>query len=291
MVFEVAIIGAGLGGPALALELLGVPNVNCTIYEMRPEGFEQGQHISLAPNALRVTEHIGIFKKLEGIGNSYEELHFRNARASPIATFHNGKKSDYGYAAMRIHRRHVQQTLVEECLTKKIKIVSGMKLKSIHEERETTKVQITFENGQTALADFVAGVDGLHSVARKYVAPGGKDVWAGMLGVTGYLQKSKLHSSVHQISLPSHFIGQNGFIAIMPSDRSGDEIGFFSTMDFPKERSRTEWTELFNDKKAIRSILKEMYTKDHGWCDLVDSMCTIAEDDTLCSWPYVILVI
>lgn len=285
MVFEVAIIGAGLGGPALALELLENADVHCTIYELRDEGFEQGQHISLAPNALRIMKHLGVFEKLQNIGNSYEELHLRNAKGSLIAAFNNGKESEYGFSAMRIHRRHVQQVLVEECLARGVKIVSNMKLESIIEDSREKNVQLSFSNGQTTRADFVAGADGLHSVVRGYVAPGSKEIWAGMLGVTGYLQKDKLHSSVDHIQLPAHFIGKNGFIAIMPSDRSGNEIGFFNTMDFPKERSREEWTRLFKDKDAIRRILKGIYATDQGWCDLVDAMCTSAADDTLCSWP------
>jgi 2-polyprenyl-6-methoxyphenol hydroxylase-like FAD-dependent oxidoreductase len=286
MVFEVAIVGAGIGGPALALELLNVPGVKCTIYEMR-EGFEEGQHISLAPNSLRIMEHIGVLEALRAIGNSYEELHLRNAQGSILATFNNGHEAEYGYKAMRIHRRHVQRILVEQCQAKGVEIMSNMKLTTIEEPASGSKVDLVFENGQIAKADLVVGADGLHSRVRSYVSPGAKEDWARMLGVTGYLSRDKLGSSASRIQLPSHFIGQNGFIAIMPSDRSGDEIGFFSTMEFPEERSRQEWTKLFHDKDAIRKILTDTYSKDKGWCDIAQTTCLSADRETLCSWPYV----
>ena len=287
MALQVAIIGAGLGGPALALELLDLPNVTCTIYELRPEGYEQGQHISLAPNAMRVMANIGVLEKLQAIGNTYEELHLRNAKGARIATFNNGSKDKYGFSAMRIHRRHVQQVLIEECKAKGVEICHGMKLKSIREQHDRGQVDMTFENGQTVQADFVVGADGLHSVVRSHVVADSSSVSAHMLGVTGYLQKKNLHSSVDRIGLPSHFIGHNGFIAIMPSDVSGNEIGFFSTMDFKEDRSRAEWDMLFNNKEAVRAILRERFCVAQGWSELADSMCATAEAETLCSWPYV----
>lgn len=285
MAFEVAIIGAGLGGPALALELLDVPTVKCTIYELRGEGYEQGQHISLAPNALRVMQHIGILEKLQKIGNSYEDLHLRNAGGGRIVTFHNGNKGDYGFAAMRIHRRDVQRVLIEECQAKGISIRHGMKIQSISEDSPDGKVKMRFANGETAQANFVVGADGLHSIVRENIVKGSASFYAHMIGITGYLQKDQLHPSVNSIELPSHFIGHNGFIAIMPSDVSGNEVGFFSTMDFSDEKSRQEWDELFKNKDAIRSIISERFCKENSWCELTDSLCKTAGSDTLCSWP------
>ncbi|KAK5051018.1 hypothetical protein LTR84_003577 [Exophiala bonariae] len=288
MVFEVAIIGAGLGGPALALELLEVPNVKCTIYELRGEGYEQGQHISLAPNALRVLENIGILEKLQKMGNSYEDLHLRNASGAQIVTFHNGNKDGYGFSAMRIHRHHVQRVLIEACQAKGVSIRHGMKIQGISEDSSSDEVELTFANGETAYASFVVGADGLHSIVREHVVKESTSIYAHMIGVTGYLQKRQLHPSANSIGLPSHFIGHNGFIAIMPSDVSGNEIGFFSTMDFGEERSKQEWDELFKNKDAIRSILRERFCKENGWCELVDSLCKSVGSDTLCSWPFYI---
>ena len=135
-----------------------VEGISSTIYELRQEGFEQGQHISLAPNALRILNNLGVLEKLRAIGNSYEELHFRNSRGGIIGTFHNGNENDYGFEAMRIHRRHVQQILVEECLAQGINIRNGMKLTSIHEGGDIA--ELTFENGETAQAQLVVGADG-----------------------------------------------------------------------------------------------------------------------------------
>lgn len=287
MTFEVAIIGAGLGGPALALEILGIPGVTCTIYEVRPEGYEQGQHISLAPNALRVMDHIGVLKKLEAIGNTYEQLHFRNAHGARLATVYVGEKKKYGYGAMRIHRRHVQQVLVEECNAKGVLIRHGMKLAKIREDETKGQVIMTFANGETAQANIVVGIDGLHSVVREHIVNNSQSVYADMLGVTGILIKDQVRSAAKHFELPSHFIGHNGFIAIMPSDVSGDELGIFSTMDFTEHKSREEWDELSRDKDAVRAILRDRFSREHGWCELVDLVCQKAEADSLCTWPYV----
>jgi 2-polyprenyl-6-methoxyphenol hydroxylase-like FAD-dependent oxidoreductase len=267
----------------LALALLKVEGVSCTIYELRQDGFEQGQHISLAPNALRVLNNLGVLEKIQAIGNSYEELHFRNAQGGMIATFHNGNENDYGFKAMRIHRRHVQQILVEECLAQCINIRKGMKLISIQEGKDFA--ELSFENGETAQAHLVVGADGLHSSVREHVLPQSGSVYARMLGVTGFLDKKDLHPSIAEIALPSHFVGQNGFIAVMPSNKSGEEIGVFSTMPFLEDRSRHEWKELFHDKESIRSILTDTFSKGNGWHETVVSITKTLKSDTLCTWP------
>jgi 2-polyprenyl-6-methoxyphenol hydroxylase-like FAD-dependent oxidoreductase len=260
-----------------------VEGVSCTIFELRQEGFEQGQHISLAPNALRVLNNLGVFEKLLAIGNSYEELHFRNARGGIIATFHNGNQTDYGFKAVRIHRRHVQQILVEECLSQGVNIRNGMKLTGIKEGKDIA--ELTFENGETAQAHLVVGADGLHSPVREHVVPQSGSVYAHMLGVTGFLDRKDLISSAGEIALPSHFVGQNGFIAVMPSNKSGEEIGIFSTMPFPETKSRQEWHELFENKEGIRRLLTDAFSKENGWHETVVSIPKTLRDDTLCSWP------
>lgn len=285
MAFRIAIIGAGLAGSALALELLKYPEITTIIYELRPEGYEQGQHISLAPNALRVLQNIGVYGKLMEIGNSYEELHLRNSSGGYIATFHNGHKVHYGVAAMRIHRRHVQRILCETAIARGIKIVHGMKLVKVTEPSKGMPVQLSFENGQTESADMVVGTDGLHSAVRQYVQPGADSVYAHMLGVTGFLSRKDLLNQGDGIELPSHFIGRNGFLAVMPSDISGDEIGFFSTMEFGEEKSRDEWNALFEGKENIRSILTDRFNVKRGWAPLIDSIGKTVPGDTLCTWP------
>jgi 2-polyprenyl-6-methoxyphenol hydroxylase-like FAD-dependent oxidoreductase len=291
MPIEVAIIGAGLGGPALALELVNVPDITCTIYELRGEGYGEGQHISLAPNALRIMKNIGVLEKLEAVGNTYEKLYFRNAAGAVVATFNVGDRESYGFGAMRIHRRFVQQVLVEECKAKGIKVRHKMKLVKVHEEEGKGKVTMKFSNGKFAQADFVVGIDGLHSAVRKHVVVNSPSVYAGMMGVTTILRRDQVRAAAKKIELPSHFIGHSGFIAIMPSDVSGEELGVFSTMDCKEEKSREEWERLSNDKTAVRMLLKERFSKEQGWCELVDLVCNVSPDDTMFVWPYVLPVL
>ena len=259
--------------------------VSPTIFELRPEGYEQGQHISLAPNALRVMQHIGVFEKLKATGYSYKELHGSNAQGARIATFFNGSEKLYGYKAMRIHRRDVQRILTEEVESQGFEIRHGMKLASIRETGAADKVELTFQNGQTAQADFVIGSDGLNSVVRKHIAPKSESIYTHMLGITGFLPREALHPSVKDMELPVHFIGRSGFIAVMSSEVAGQEIGFFSTIDFPEEHTREEWNELLRDKDKIRTIIQERFCEEMDWNQVVDSLGRTAEAKSLYTWP------
>jgi 2-polyprenyl-6-methoxyphenol hydroxylase-like FAD-dependent oxidoreductase len=229
-------------------------------------------------------KHIGVYDRLKEIGNSYEELNFSNAQGTRLATFLNGGEQLYGCKAMRIHRREVQRVLVEEVQAQGIEIQHGMKLKSI-QETEAEIVELNFENGQKVQAHLVIGTDGLHSLVRRYVAPDSETSYAHMIGITGFLPRDNLHPSVESLQLPNMFFGQNGFIAVMPSDVTGSEIGFFSTMDYPEERSRQEWDQLFEDKEMIRTIIRGKFCKENGWNQVVDGICQTANGATLCSWP------
>ena len=51
---SIAIIGAGIGGLALAIGLLkSAPNIKCTVYEAAPRFDAVGAGIGLGPNALK----------------------------------------------------------------------------------------------------------------------------------------------------------------------------------------------------------------------------------------------
>jgi len=67
---------------------------------------------------------------------------------------------------------------------------------------------------------------------------------------------------------------------------SGNEIGFFVTMDRERKMSRAEAERLYHDKDAIRSMLTERFNADNGWCPLIDTICRTADPKTIFTWPF-----
>ncbi len=75
---EVAIIGAGVGGLALAVALQHNPNLNVNVYERATELQEIGALVGVAPNGLRTLEKLGVLEVLD------ENAGWRNPSGIPM---------------------------------------------------------------------------------------------------------------------------------------------------------------------------------------------------------------
>ena len=257
-------------GPALALSLKKHHGLSSTIYELQPDGDDRGVNIALAPNAVRVLQHVGVYNELRSQGFSYEELLITNARSQFIGKIWNGSKKRYNYACLRIHRSAVQKALLKEVKAQGIPIVFGKKLVRLHEGRES--VELEFTDGTTVTSSFVIGADGVHSNVRDAIMDT-ETIYSGFMGIIGMgLERRRMHASVKKVLLPDFVFGKTGFVAIMPSNYDGTEVDFFSTMPYPS-RSRKEWEELAGNKTELQKVLQERFGT--GWPQFI---CNITKE-------------
>jgi 2-polyprenyl-6-methoxyphenol hydroxylase-like FAD-dependent oxidoreductase len=237
------------------------------VYEGRPEEDDGGVNIALAPNAVRVMQHIGVYDELRTMGYTFEEMAMTSARTEkPLGFFLNGSQEHYNFSALRIHRRKVQITLLKEAREQGIAVHFNRKLKQILEESEDG-VKIEFEDGEIIETDFVIGADGVYSKVRKHVG----DVelpYSGFMGILGMnMPKKALDESVHRFQLPMFCFGETGMIAVFPTNPSGTEIDMFSTFPYPA-RSREEWKTLMESKEGKQAIMMKKYCQG-GWPEFV----------------------
>jgi 2-polyprenyl-6-methoxyphenol hydroxylase-like FAD-dependent oxidoreductase len=222
-----------------------------------------------------------VYDKLRTQGYSYQNLALSNGSGEELARFWNGSESSYNFNALRIHRKKVQNALLEETRAQGIEIFYDMKLDRIIDDSETG-VRLEFENGTVITADLVVGADGIHSRVRPAVSSV-EPIYSGYFGITGLMGGHQLDKSLENFHLPNMFFGRTGFMAIMPSSFDGTEVGFFSTMEIA-ERTRDEWEDLFHKPEKIRDILTGRFT-DGSWPALVRNICRDVPATTLASWP------
>ncbi|KAF9884533.1 hypothetical protein FE257_001478 [Aspergillus nanangensis] len=278
---SIAIVGGGIAGPALALSLKKHHGIVSTIYELRPEGDDRGVNIALAPNAVRVLQHIGVYDELRVQGYSYEELLVTNAKSQYLGKIWQGSKKRYNYACLRIHRATVQKALLREVKAQGIPIVYGKQLIGLHEGEHT--VELRFSDGTKATSNFVVGADGVHSNVRDAIMTTKTD-YSGFMGIIGMnLQRDSLHESAKSVMLPNFVFGKTGFVAIMPSDYHGTEVDFFSTMPYPA-RSREEWEELSSDKSKLQNILQQRFGKE--WPQFISNITKEYSKEGLGLYPF-----
>jgi 2-polyprenyl-6-methoxyphenol hydroxylase-like FAD-dependent oxidoreductase len=244
----------------LALALAKQGTFIPTIYEVREDGDNRGANIALAPNGLRVLQHVGVYDKLRTKGYNFESVTTYNSQGHNLGSFLNGSVKHYNFSALRIHRALVHQGLLDEVRAKNIPIHNSMKLVAVEEETDSG-VKMRFENGQTVEADFVIGADGIHSKVRPYIQE--IDLaYSGFVGIIGLsVPKEGLLENHANISLPAFTFGKSGFIAMLPSSYDGSVVDFFSTFPFPSQ-DREYWNDFMAKRDKQQKMLLERFGGD-----------------------------
>lgn len=279
---KVIIIGGGIGGPVLALALQQ-HNINCSIFEARDQAAADGGFVALAPNALRMLDHVGVYDRIAKQGWNYEELQMLSSRnLSRIATVLNGSQKQYGYKALRISRRVVRQTLLQVLRERNIELRYKSKCIDIQETDRSTVIA-TFADGHTEEADFLVGADGIHSRVRNFLEPNAVPKFSGQMGIGGSLARSKLPSSSQSLYMPCLILGKLNSFMLMPCTYTGDRVGCFATVE-SHDRSREEWTKLQTDQSALYKALQSHHQSEY-WPEVVQTASEDIDQSSLMLWP------
>src|SRR5687768_17789782 len=107
---NIAIVGGGIGGLALALGLHRL-GVECTVYEGAPDIREIGVGITLLPHAMRELAALGVQPELEAQGIENLESVFFNRWGQFIYREPRGRHAGYGLPEIGIHRGKLHTVL------------------------------------------------------------------------------------------------------------------------------------------------------------------------------------
>ncbi|KAG8527116.1 uncharacterized protein KY384_008545 [Bacidia gigantensis] len=173
--FNVAIIGGGIGGLALALALNKYPHINYQIYEAAPKFSEIGAGVSVGPNARRALELIGpdAFRALTDHLTSNLWPSHQNTWVQ--YTIGKGPNADdtithqrNAYGQQSIHRAKFLDGLVQGVPPQRAHF--NKRLVRLEDPAPHDKpVKLFFKDGTTETADCVIGADGIHSPSRAYI--------------------------------------------------------------------------------------------------------------------------
>jgi salicylate hydroxylase len=173
---KIAIIGAGIGGIALAIGLLK-QGVRCTIYEAAPRFDAVGAGIGLGPNALKAMELMD-----EKFAKLYDEIKVGNTSPS---RFHEqieilGAEEGFGvkkgwHGGSVGHPRFTRSSAHRKALLEVMKslIPDGTvifnKRVICADQGDGKSVTLEFEDGDSVTVDAVVGCDGIKGISRKWV--------------------------------------------------------------------------------------------------------------------------
>ena len=185
---RIAIIGAGIGGPAAAAALHRFAEVDVTVYEQARRLGEVGAGIGLAPNGQRGLAHLGLREAIEAASAEFEGTgsYYRSD-----GTFIDNYASDDSAGEFRV--RGIHRADLIDVLAGAIPadiVHTGHRLVGLSQDADG--VELRFENGEVATFDAVIGADGIHSVVRESVTEPSEAVYSGSIAYRGVVDASRL---------------------------------------------------------------------------------------------------
>lgn len=248
-----AIVGAGIGGLALAIGL-EYRGVSYTIYEAAPEFSAVGLGISFGPNAVRAIELISpeFKKKYDGIatGNKtagkehiFCDLWLAEEGFGAKQSWTGVSIGSETYRKSSCHRKDllaVMKTLVSDDAVEFGK--SALEVQQLDD-----KVQVVFKDGTSVFADAVIGCDGIRSYMRTAVLGNQYSNHLTARYSSRYVYRAVVPMDVAKDALGELagdgiiFVGQECYLAVVPISH-GTQLNILAGRLDDQEWKYEEWT-------------------------------------------------
>ncbi|EJD02743.1 FAD/NAD-binding domain-containing protein [Fomitiporia mediterranea MF3/22] len=244
---RVAIIGAGIAGPVLAM-LLKQKGYDPVLYERTENITSTGLSLALQTNGLKVLRLIpGLIDILPGQRITHSAvLSTVSNRTIVLNDFPSRAPAHFGLGMRGVQREEFHRTLVEQAVTRGIPIHWGYQLESLKElsgEGESdANVELHFANGETAQASFVVGCDGLHSNTRSALFGEMKPDYTGNVQTGGMSPRPQEFKDINTVC---NYIGKNAHIVAYPIMEN-----YFSwAITQPEEERKESWRSIDEEQK------------------------------------------
>ncbi|MGI5162484.1 flavin-dependent oxidoreductase [Microbispora sp. CA-102843] len=200
---EVLIVGAGIAGLVLALELHDA-GIGCRVYEAVPEVGAVGVGINLLPHASRVLHRLDLGEELAEVAVVTRESVFFNRFGQLIYREPSGRHAGYEHPQYSIHRGDLQAVLLA-AVRKRIgedAVVLGHRCVGAEQDENGVTAHFTGPGGDelpSVRARVLVACDGIHSVLRKQLHPhegeprySGINMWRGVTKGSPFLSGASM---------------------------------------------------------------------------------------------------
>lgn len=165
---QVLIIGGGIGGLTLAA-ICRKLKISCLVLERTKVLTPVGAGISLAPNALRVLDQLGLYDEISREGQSLDKILIHRNTSKWRALDFTCVNTNFGYPVYSIERHHFHRLLYKAAGGEETVLLDSAVADLIDDPAEPL-VTVKLANGRQLTADVVVGADGIRSVTRRILA-------------------------------------------------------------------------------------------------------------------------
>lgn len=188
---QIAVVGAGIGGLTLAIELRR-QGLEVELYEQAEELREVGAAVALSANATRFyLDRFGLEPQLKDQWAEVDGLVYRDGRDGRVLARLSSREEyrrRFGAPYTGIHRADLQATLSGALGSEGLHL--GKRLTEIDDSG--SRAVLRFADGDTAEADLVIGADGARSTVRRLLLGYDDALFSGCHAVRGIVAPEHL---------------------------------------------------------------------------------------------------
>lgn len=261
---KVMIVGAGIGGLALAARLKREVSINIAIYERDETAFSRSQGYALGlkgDSGLPALDELGLRDEILGADAlKVTNFVFTDQKGNELLALPN---RDDRHVTYRVQRDHLKQVLLR---------AAGLEVSfgktCIGYEKTNQGVRVAFSDGSHEVADYVIGADGVASAIRQQMI-GGEKHYLGLSAIVGLSP-----IDVDDPLLDGGYfmtLGDNGSSMFVYRQPGGVHFSYTTSVLTEEELASLAKSEL----------LAKVKTGTRGWHQLVQKIVDTAEEDSL----------
>lgn len=251
---KIIIIGAGVCGPVLAMQLKKKGG-QVEIFESRgPQNINEGAFLGITPNGLNILKQFVELTELMK-DSARGSMKFFNSRGKMIAEAPTAyQRAKYGVETFQLKRANLNSIIREAAADEGVQIQYNKKLISV--EQNGNSVKAFFEDGTYALGDLLIGCDGMFSSVRKLIFPEENRIrYTKVISTGGYARLPHLSQPLDSIQMT---FCERGFFAYSVSNNG--EIWWFNNYRREQEPQPRETETTL--KEEIRRNLLDVHKND-----------------------------
>lgn len=256
---RIALVGGGIAGLALALDLARHAHLAITLFESAPAFGEVGAGVSFGPNAIRAMERLGVadayLETADATPAPWQDVWFEWRRGVDAGLL--GTTLAPGVGQSSVHRADYLDVLARRLPEG----IARFNKRVVAVTQDAESASLRFADGTVEGFDLVIAADGIRSSVREHVLEGlgaapAAPIYSGTCAYRGLIDSSVLrerHRAAgldgHLIDVPQMYLGLDAHILTFPvkKGRLTNVVAFISD----RSRPDPQWPA---DKPWVRTV-------------------------------------